>query len=212
MDKSKIIILAAIFISFAVGLWAYPQLPDIVASHWNENGEVNGYMSKFWGIFLMPIVSLAMFLLFLLIPKIDPLKANIEKFRGYYNSFIALIILFLFYVYLLTIAWNFGYRFNMAYLMVPALAVLFYWSGTLIEKSKRNWFIGIRTPWTISNDVVWEKTHKLGGKLFKAAAILSLLGLFFGSLSFWFTILPIMAFSIYLLFYSYFEYQKEIKK
>jgi uncharacterized membrane protein len=160
----------------------------------------------------MPIVSLAMFLLFLLIPKIDPLKANIEKFRKYYNSFIALIILFLFYVYLLTIAWNFGYRFNMAYFMVPALAVLFYWSGTLIEKSKRNWFIGIKTPWTISNDVVWEKTHKLGGKLFKAAALLSLLGLFFGSLAFWFTILPVLVFSVYLLFYSYFEYQKEIKK
>jgi uncharacterized membrane protein len=81
-----------------------------------------------------------------------------------------------------------------------------------MENAKRNWFIGIKTPWTISNDVVWEKTHKLGGKLFKVAAALSLLGIFFGELAFWFTILPVMAFSVYLLFYSYFEYQKEMKK
>ena len=94
MDKSKIIALATIFISFAIGIWAYPQLPEIVASHWNEKGEVNGYMSKFLGIFLMPIMSLAMFLLFNFIPKIDPMKANIEKFRKYYNAFIVSIILF----------------------------------------------------------------------------------------------------------------------
>ncbi len=212
MDKSKIIALATIFISFAIGIWAYPQLPEIVASHWNEKGEVNGYMSKFLGIFLMPIMSLAMFLLFNFIPKIDPMKANIEKFRKYYNAFIVSIILFLFYLYLLTMAWNFGYRFNMTYFMVPALSALFYWCGILVENTKRNWFIGIKTPWTISNDVVWDKTHKLGGKLFKVAAVLSLLGIFFGELAFWFTILPVMVFSIYLLFYSYFEYQKEMKK
>ncbi|MFA5742859.1 MAG: DUF1648 domain-containing protein [Candidatus Paceibacterota bacterium] len=212
MDKSKIIALATIFISFAIGIWAYPQMPDIIASHWNERGEVNGYMPKFWGIFLTPIMSLAMFLFFSFIPKIDPMKANIEKFSKYYNSFIVSIILFLFYIYLLTMAWNFGYRFNMMYFMAPALSALFYWSGIIMENTKRNWFIGIKTPWTISNDVVWEKTHKIGGKLFKVAAGLSLLGIFFGDLAFWFTILPVMIFSVYLIFYSYFEYQKETKK
>lgn len=212
MDKSKIIILATIFASFAVGIWAYPQMPDVIASHWGADGEANGYMPKFWGIFLMPIISLVMFLSFIFIPKIDPMKANIDKFKGYYNAFIASIILFLFYIYSLTVAWNFGYRFNMTYFLIPALSALFYWSGILIENTKRNWFIGIKTPWTISNDIVWEKTHKLGGKLFKAAAVVSLLGMFFGSLSFWFTILPVTAFSAYLIFYSYFEYQKEAKK
>jgi len=212
MEKSKLIILATIFVSFAIGFWAYPQMPEMVASHWNEGGQVNDHMPKFWGIFLMPIITLAMLLLFIIIPKIDPMKANIEKFRGYYNAFIASIVLFLFYIYLLTIAWNLGYRFNMAYFLVPALSALFYCSGILIEKTKRNWFIGIKTPWTISSDIVWEKTHKLGGKLFKAVALVSLIGLFFGSLAFWFIILPVMLASAYLVFYSYLEYQKEIKK
>jgi uncharacterized membrane protein len=212
MEKSKLAVLAIIFISFAIGFWAYPQMPDMVASHWGSGGEVNDYMPKFWGVFLMPIVSLAMFFLFIFIPKIDPLKANVEKFKNYYNAFIVSIIFFLFYIYLLTIAWNLEYRFNMTYLMLPALSALFYASGVLIENTKRNWFIGIKTPWTVSNDVVWDKTHKLGGKFFKAAALLSLAGLLFGEMAIWFTILPVTFFSAYLIFYSYFEYQKETKK
>lgn len=211
MKKIRILILLVIFLSFAISVWAYPQMPDTIASHWNQKGEVDGYMPKFWGLFLMPIISLAMFFLFLLFPKIDPMKANVEKFRGYYDSFILSIFLFLFYIFLLSIAWNFGYRFNMVYFLVPAFSALFYWCGVLIENTKRNWFIGIKTPWTISSDNVWEKTHKLGGRLFKAASAISLAGLFFGSLAFWLTIVPIMIFSIYLLFYSYFEYQKETK-
>ncbi|MDD4831104.1 MAG: DUF1648 domain-containing protein [Candidatus Pacebacteria bacterium] len=211
MKKSTVIILLIIFLSFAIGFFAYPQMPDTVASHWDEKGQVNGYMSKFWGIFLMPIISLAMFFLFLLFPKIDPMKSNIEKFRNYYDSFIVSIFLFLFYLFLLTLAWNLGYRFNMVNLLIPAFSALFYWCGILIENTKRNWFIGIKTPWTISSDVVWEKTHKLGGKLFKVSALIALAGLFFGSLAFWFTILPVVIFSTYLLFYSYFAYQEETK-
>ncbi|MFA5746844.1 MAG: DUF1648 domain-containing protein [Candidatus Paceibacterota bacterium] len=212
MDKSKAIIIATILASFAVGFWAYPQMPEMVASHWNENGEVNGYMPKFWGVFLMPILSLVMSFLFIVLPKIDPMKANIEKFRNYYNSFISAIILFLFYIYLLTIEWNLGHRFDMVYFLIPALSALFYWSGILVEKAKMNWFIGIRTPWTMSSEAVWDKTHKLGGKLFKASALISLAGLFFGPLAFWFTILPITFVSFYLIIYSYLEHKKEIKK
>jgi uncharacterized membrane protein len=211
MKKSNIIIIIIILISFAIGIYFYPQLPDKIASHWNTKGEADGYMSKCWGLFLMPIISLGLFLLFLLIPKIDPLKKNIEKFRKYFDIFVVLIILFLFYVYVLTVFWNTGTRFNMGQMMIPALGILFYYIGILLRHAKRNWFIGIRTPWTLSNEKVWQKTHRIGGKLFKIAGIIAFLGIFFQGLAIWFVLVPVILAAIYTLVYSYFEYQKEIK-
>jgi len=209
MKKSNLIILAIILISFIIGLYIYPQMPKKMASHWNFKGEVDGYISRFWGLFLMPFISVVLFLLFLLIPKIDPLKANIEKFRKYFDGFVVLIILFLFYLYLLTIFWNFGVKFSMNQVLAPAFGILFFYCGILIEKAKRNWFIGIRTPWTMSSEKVWEKTHKIGGRLFKISGIIALLGIFFPGLALFFVLIPVIFVVIYTVIYSYFEYRKE---
>jgi len=212
MRKSGLIILGIILLSLGIGFYFYPQMPNMVASHWNAKGEVDDYMPKFWGTFLMPVVSIFMLLLFMLIPKIDPLKANIEKFRKYFDSFIVLIMLFFLYIYLLTIFWNLGLRFDMGRLMAPALGLLFYYCGILIENAKRNWFIGIRTPWTLSSDNVWEKTHKIGAKLFKVSGLIALSGILFPQCAFFVVLVPVIFATIYTTLYSYIEYQKEIKK
>lgn len=208
MKKTNVVILLIIVLSFAVSAYFYPLLPDQIVSHWGANGEANGYMSKFWGLFLLPIVMAAMALLFLLIPRIDPLKENIASFRKYFDGFIILIMIFMLFIHSLTIAWNLGYRFDLTAAMVPAMAVLFYFLGVLISKAKRNWFIGIRTPWTLSSDLVWDKTHALGGKLFKVAAFIGLFGLFFGRHAIFFTIIPVIAVAIITIFYSYFIFKK----
>lgn len=213
MRKSHLIILGIIVLSFLVSGYFFNQMPEQMASHWNIAGEVNGYMSKFWGLFLMPLISLGLFVMFLIIPFIDPLKENIEKFRKYFDAFIIFIILFLFYIHGLTIAWNFGFKFDMGYAITPALSALFYLSGILISKAEKNWFIGIRNPWTLSSDVVWKKTHKIGGKLFKLSALIILLGLIKISLAFYFVLIPIISSVIYLTVYSYLEFKKvESKK
>jgi len=211
MKKTNIIIFLIIAASFAVGVYFYPAFPDKIASHWNINGEVDGYMSKFWGLFLMPIISLGMWLMFILIPKIDPMKKNIEKFRKYFDTFIILIMLFLLYLHLLTIFWNTGKQFDIVRMMLPAMGVLFFYVGVLLNHAERNWFIGIRTPWTLSSEVVWGKTHKLGAKLFKIAGIITLFGTLVPSAAFWLTLIPVLVFSIYVFVYSYFEHKKEEK-
>jgi len=211
MRKSGIIVLGVILLSFIIGIYFYPQMPEKIASHWNAQGQVDGYMSKFWGLFLMPLLSMMLFLLFIAIPKIDPLKHNIEKFREYYDGFVVLIIVYLFYVYLLTIFWNIGIRFSMVQPLAPAMGILFYYIGILIENAKRNWFIGIRTPWTLSSEKVWEKTHKIGGKLFKIAGIIAFIGVFFQRYALFFILVPIILVAAYTIVYSYFEYQKETR-
>ena len=210
--KNEIIILGIILFSFLFGIYLYPQMPEKIASHWNVQGQVDSYVSKFWGLFLMPLISAGLFLLFIAIPKIDPLKTNIEKFRKYYDGFITLIIIFLFYLYLLTIFWNMGIRFDIIQLLAPAFGILFYYCGILTENAKRNWFIGIRTPWTLSNDAVWDKTHKIGGKLFKISGIVVLFGIFFRNYALFFILVPVILVAIYTTIYSYVEYQKELAK
>ena len=209
--SSKNVIIAAIaliIISFIISIYFYNLFPEKIASHWNTSGEVDSYMSKGIGLFLFPIVSLAILLLFLFIPLIDPLKKNIVKFRKYFDWFILLIIFFLFYIYLLTIFWNLGYEFNMNLALIPALGFLFYFIGILIEKSKRNWFVGIRTPWTLSSDKVWDKTHKLGGKLFKISGIIAIIGIFFEKYIIWFVLIPVLISVVWTFVYSYVEYRK----
>lgn len=209
MKKSHISIIAIILASFAAGVWFYPQMPELMASHWNFTGQVDGYMSKFWGLFLMPIISSAMFLLFLVIPEIDPHKENIKKFRKYFDGFIVLMVLFLFYIYGLTILWNLGVSVNMNIMLPPVISILLFYCGVLIGKAKMNWFIGIRTPWTLSSEAVWDKTHSLGAKLFKICSVISLTGVFLSSLAIFLTVIPVTFASILLVVYSYLEHRKE---
>lgn len=190
---SLIAILAATLASVLV----YPRLPELAASHWNAAGQVDGYMPRFWAAFLMPIISIGMLLLFLVIPSLDPLKANITKFRSYFNAFIALIIVFLLFIHGITLAWNLGYdQFNMSNAILPAVGLIIIFAGIMMAKAKRNFFIGIRTPWTLSDDTVWNETHKLGSKLFIGAGIVMVLSTFFGESGFWimFPVLMLAAF------------------
>lgn len=208
MRRFDLILLIIIVSFFAIGIYLYPSLPERMASHWNLKGQVDGYMSKFWGVFFLPFIAAGLSMIFIVIPRIDPLKSNIEKFRRYYDSYVLLFQAFLFYLYMLTILWNLGVAFSLIQLLTPAIGVVFYYSGILMEKVKKNWFIGIRTPWTLSSDVVWDKTHKLGGKLFKIAGIITLLGILFENIAILVILAPVLVVAVYLIFYSYLEYKK----
>ena len=205
------ITLIAIAVIAGVVLWA--QLPEQMASHWNVNDQVDGTMPKFWGVFLMPLVTLGMMALFLIIPNIDPLKANIAQFRETFNVFIVLIIAFMLYIHGLTLAWSLGFtNFKMSAAMLPFMGVLFIAIGVMLRKARRNFFIGIRTPWTLSSDSVWDKTHQLGATLFMVSGALAIIGRLLGGMAaFWFLFVPLMGSTIFLVIYSYVLYQRETK-
>jgi uncharacterized membrane protein len=210
---TTIIALVMIALALLAGAVLWNQLPDQMASHWNANDEVDGTMSKFWGVFLIPLVTLGMLALFLVIPNIDPLKANIAQFRESFNLFIVLIVTFMLYIYGLTLAWNLGYQdFKMSAAMLPFMGVLFIAIGFMLRKAKRNFFIGIRTPWTLSSDSVWDKTHQLGSILFMASGAFAIIGGFFGGMTaFWLIFVPLIGSSIFLVIYSYVLYRAEAK-
>ncbi len=210
---TSIIVLTLIAIALIAGLSLWNQLPDQMASHWNANDQVDGYISRFWGVFLMPLITLGMFVLFLVVPGIDPLKANIAQFREAFNMFIALMVAFMLYVHGLTLAWSLGYQdFKMSAAMLPFMGILFIAIGYLLRQAKRNFFIGIRTPWTLSSDTVWDKTHRLGSVLFMVSGAFAILGGFFGGMTaVWLMFVPLIGSSLFLVIYSYILYRGEMK-
>jgi uncharacterized membrane protein len=210
---TTIIVLIMIAAATLAGLLLWNRLPDLMASHWNINDQVDGYMPKFWGVFMVPLITLGMFLLFLVIPAIDPLKANIAQFREAFNLFIVLIIGFMLYVYGLSLAWNLGYTgFRISSAMLPALGLLFIFIGFMMRQARRNFFIGIRTPWTLSSDTVWNVTHRVGAMLFIISGALAFIAGFFGGMAaFWMVFVPIIGSTLFLLVYSYVLYRRETK-
>lgn len=191
-------------------LIAYPFLPPIMATHFGLlHGGANGTMSAWRGAFILPLITLLVLLLFIAIPRIDPLKANIQKFRMHYDTFIALLMLFFAVIQTMLIARNLGVIFNPIYVILPAVGILMFYAGVILPYTKRNWFIGIRTPWTISSDRVWEKTHEIGGTLFKILGVIIVLSALAPSYALWITLIPLFLIVIGLVVYSYFLYTQE---
>ncbi|MCD6535947.1 MAG: SdpI family protein [Thaumarchaeota archaeon] len=212
MKRIEAIVLGLVLLSFMVSLYFYPLMPEKIAIHWNVQGQVDGYASKFPGLFILPFLLTGIVLLFITIPRVDPLKENIEKFRKYYDGFVILFSAFMVFIHLYIISWNIGIRVSPNIVLPIGFGLLFFYCGILCENAKRNWFIGIRTPWTLSSERVWERTHKLGGRLFKACGLISIAGLIFPSHAVYFILIPVMFAAAFLIVFSYFDYQKEMRQ
>ncbi|MFH0954758.1 MAG: SdpI family protein [Candidatus Micrarchaeota archaeon] len=170
----KILAGLLVVLSFIAGFWALPLLPEKVAIHWNAAGQANGFGSPLTAAFILPVVMLVAFIVFLLIPKIEVYQKNLKKFEAQYWLLGLVIELFLGAVFAVTLLFNLGFEFNMNYFMVPGLALLFFVIGYLSPSFKRNYFVGIRTPWTLASEKVWDQTHKFARTVFWLAAVLVL--------------------------------------
>lgn len=197
-----------ITLSFLIGFYAYSVLPERIVSHWDLYGNPDGYMPKFWGAFLMPLVGLVIYLFLRFMYKIDPLKENLQKFHKKFEQFLTVFIGFLLYLYLLTILWNTGIEFKFIPALLPGFSVFFYFLGDLLQHSKRNWLVGIRTPWAMQSDEIWDKTNKLSGKMFKYSAVILLAGILVQPIAFYLTIVTVFTSALFPVIYSYQLYKK----
>ena len=201
-------ILAIIVITIAISAYYYPKLSDNLPSHWNSEGIVDGYMAKNMGIAFVPLIMILFSSMTFWVPKLDP---KIENFRNYFDGFIIILMLFFLFIHLQIILWDLGIQISPNKSFPIALGILMIYVGFLLSKSSRNWFIGIRTPWTLQSDYVWEKTHKIGSKLFIAVGIISMIGIFFGKFAIYFLLIPVFAAVLITFFYSYYLFKQEQK-
>ena len=204
MNRKTAIFLIVVIVLAAVGVsvLAYPKLPDRMASHWGPGGQVDGWMSKSICVWIMPGIMLFQTVLFFVILRIDPLRKNIDNFFGYYAGFVIILNLFLLAVQGWMILWNLNIQISSNVFMPIGLACLIFYLGIVMTHVKPNWFIGIRTPWTLSDPVVWQKTHKLGGILFRIAAIIMLCGAAFPRYAIIFVLAPVLSVAAITVLYS----------
>ncbi len=152
--------------SWAIALWLYQVLPERVPVHWNLQGEVDRYGSKFEGTMTLPIILTFLWLLFLFIPLLDPRRANYAKFRQVYHALVWFLLGFFLLLQVIIGLATMGKPIDIGAAVSLAMALLFIILGVILPRLKPNWFAGIRTPWTLEDDRVWEATHRLGGWLF----------------------------------------------
>lgn len=161
-----------IALSVLTSIIAFPYLPDQVPMHWNINGEVDQYWDKLYAVIFLPLIMIAMMILFIYMPKIDPKKENYKKFSSSYQIFITLMNGFLLLLQSAIIAYSLGLKIDISLFIFLANSVIFIVLGNYLPRIKHNYFIGIRTPWTLANEKTWRKTHQLGGKVFVVAGLL----------------------------------------
>lgn len=174
--RDEILPLAMLAAMFALALWTWPNAPDRLPIHWGPSGEPDGYGSRFEGLLLMPLITLGVYGLFFAIPRIDPRRRHYEQFRGVYRVVRTLIVGFMFLIYLWTHLWFRGHRMDPELVVSALVGALFLGLGNYLPKIKSNWFIGVRTPWTLSSEESWRRTHRLAGWLFVISGVVILAG------------------------------------
>jgi len=155
---------------------AYPRLPETVPSHWNLQGQVNGWQPRGRAAFLMPIVLLVLWGVMRGLPAIDPRRANYAKFQPTYDFVVNAVLTVLALIHLAVIGAALGAPISIHRLVPIAFGVMLIAVGNQLPRARPNWWFGIRTPWTLSNDRVWERTHRVGGYLMTAAGAAIIIG------------------------------------
>ncbi|MDO8486563.1 MAG: SdpI family protein [Candidatus Staskawiczbacteria bacterium] len=193
---------------FALSLYMAPCITKI-PTHWNAAGQIDGWSGKAFGALFVPILTIAMYLLMLFLPKTDPFKENYQYFEKQYYFIRLFLVLFMAGIFFFTFLTVMGKKLNIMYFMVSFLSLLFIFMGAVMPKIKRNYFVGIKTPWTLHSDEVWIKTHKLAGKTMITGGVLVFLTIFLKSeTAFWAFWVVVLLSAFLPVVYSYLIYRR----
>lgn len=173
MKSSRSWIVSAVFVltALAVGAWLYPHMPLRVATHWGRGGQVDGWSARWVAVGIWPLVIAGLAAIAWLLPAISPRKFEIKPFANTWSVLMLAVQAFMLVVGVCAMLAAAGYAVPMPLIASLAVGVLLMVLGNYMGKLRKNFFIGIRTPWTLASDAVWERTHRLAGWLFVLAGI-----------------------------------------
>ncbi|MED3852455.1 SdpI family protein [Priestia megaterium] len=209
--KKHVFPLSVTLLTLVAWLIALPHLPATMPIHWGANGEADGFATKINAMILTVGIMVLIYFIIAFVPRIDPRKENYKYFSKTYNIVLNAVLLLFFFVNMSTILQGLGYNVPMSYIAPIMAGLVFIIIGNYLQRVRSNYFMGIRTPWTLSNETVWKKTHRLSGKLFFIGGLLILISAFlpdgYKSVIMWGSIVLCVAIP-YL--YSYLAYKKEM--
>lgn len=159
--------LVIVALMFGMSLWSLGHIPDgPMAVHFNIRGEADGYVPRNIGLFMVPMIALALAGLFMVLPKIMPKKGSLERSTEAYGAIMLGVLLLQLVVHFLLIAEALGSNLDTMAVAFSATGLLFVVMGNYLPKTRYNYVMGIRTPWTLADERVWDRTHRLAGPLF----------------------------------------------
>jgi uncharacterized membrane protein len=206
ISVKQLISLALIAAAFAFTAAVYDRLPERIPTHWNWKGEVDGWMPRTWGVFVIPLITTIIWGVFLVLPRISPKEFPITPFIAAYEWMSVGLVAFMVYMNALVLLVGLGYPVPMTPAVLAGMGGLFILIGGVLGKTTRNCFVGIRTAWTFANDEVWERTHRLGGKVFMAAGAATIVaGLLPNGM--WLILVALAAAVLIPVVYSYYLYR-----
>ncbi|MDV2988774.1 MAG: SdpI family protein [Dehalogenimonas sp.] len=197
----SLLLIAGMFIATAL---SWSSAPDSIPVHWGINGEVDRYGGKFEGLMLLPLLAVGIYLMLLFIPRIDPKRTNYERFANVYRIIRIVMLVFMAAIHGAIIAIVLGSGIDISLVVMVIVGLLLAILGNYFGKLKPTWFVGIRTPWTLTSDLSWDKTHRLGGRLFVILGLLlAASGIIGQEWAFYLVFGLMFAMIIYLVIYSY---------
>lgn len=164
-----------VVLTFAASIFAYPRLPDRVPTHWNIHGQVDAYGSRWIATFLIPGMLIALWGLLRVLPRIDPRRENYASMQGTYDLVVNVTLTLLAVVHFVVLGAVMGAPISIGRVVPAIIGGALVIIGKVLPRARPNWWFGIRTPWTLSNDRVWERTHHVGGYVMMVVGVLAIL-------------------------------------
>lgn len=205
--RADIISLLFVFSAIAVAAILYPSLPEQIPTHWNAQGEVDGYMKKPGGVIIMPAMAVFTFVIMKLIPVISPKGFRIDEFSDVFGVLQVTLVGFMSIVAILVLMEARGLDVRINEMIIAGIGLLFVIIGNYLGRVRKNFFIGIRTPWTLASDEVWNRTHRIGGRLFILSGVIIWIGAILRLPLTW-TVGVAVGLVLIPVVYSYFLYRK----
>lgn len=209
MKPTRSLVVSAVFFLVAVGVagWLYPELPAQVPSHWDLHGNVNDTLPRFWAAAAPALVILGLALLSVVLPRISPRRFEIAPFARAWDIVMLATQGVMLVTGLSALLAGAGYAMPMPMIALLSVGVLYMVFGNYMGKLRRNFFIGIKTPWTLASQAVWERTHRLAGWLFMLAGAVAIVAALAG-LPAWVVLAVLLGAALYPCVYSYVIYRR----
>ncbi len=166
--------------ALAASALLYSKLPAQVPIHWNAAGEIDGYGSRLMGAFLMPAIMLLILGITRALPWLSPRRFELDTFGETYEFIMLLTVVFLGYVHAIILRAAFNSSMDTGKAAVAGIFLLFALIGNVMGKVRKNFWVGIRVPWTLASDQVWNATHRFAGKLFFGVGAIGFIVALFG--------------------------------
>jgi uncharacterized membrane protein len=210
-DSRRLLVGGGVVVAFTalVSALAYPELPAEMATHWNASGEVDGTMSRPLALGLLPSITALTVGFFAVLPRVDP-RTDYAEFRDAYDAMALTTVAFLGYVHAVLVLFNAGYEFGVLQALAPAIGGIYVVAGFVTDRAEQNWFVGVRTPWTLEDEAVWERTNHVVARVLQVGGLVAAAGALVPAYAVALVVAPAIFAAVVGVGYSYYTYQATV--